>query len=40
MVKVKEMDDKASDEETNYDGDYVVDEKAHTATLTPSGDST
>ena len=37
MVKVKEMDDKASDEDTNYDGDYVVDEKAHTATLTPSG---
>jgi len=37
MVKVKEMDDKASDEETNYDGDYVVDEKAHTATLTPDG---
>ncbi len=37
MVKVKEMDDKASDEDANYDGDYVVDEKAHTATLTPSG---
>ena len=37
MVKVKEMDDKASDEDTNYDGDYVVDEKAHTATLTPRG---
>ncbi len=37
MVKVKEMDDKASDEVTNYDGDYVVDEKAHTATLTPDG---
>ena len=37
MVKVKEMDDKASDEDTNYDGDYVVDEKAHTATLTPQG---
>ncbi len=37
MVKVKEMDDKASDEDTNYDGDYVVDEKAHTATLTPTG---
>ena len=37
MVKVKEMDDKASDDVTNYDGDYVVDEKAHTATLTPSG---
>ena len=37
MVKVKEMDDKAADSETNYDGDYVVDEKAHTATLTPDG---
>ncbi len=37
MVKVKEMDDKASDDVTNYDGDYVVDEKAHTATLTPDG---
>ena len=37
MFKIKEMDDKASDEQTNYDGDYVVDEKAHTATLTPSG---
>ena len=37
MFKVKEMDDKASDTETNYDGDYVVDEKAKTATLTPVG---
>ena len=37
MVKVKEMDDKQSDEVTNYAGDYVVDEKAKTATLTPSG---
>ena len=37
MVKVKEMDDKATDEDVNYDGDYVVDEKARTATLTPSG---
>ena len=37
MVKVREMNDKASDEEANYDGDYVVDEKAHTATLTPDG---
>jgi len=37
MVKVKEMNDKATDEETNYDGDYVVDEKAHSATLTPEG---
>ncbi len=37
MFKIKEMDDKASDETTNYDGDYVVDEKARTVTLTPSG---
>ena len=37
MVKVKEMDDKASDEDAAYDGDYVVDEKAHTAILTPDG---
>ena len=37
MTVVKEMDDKASDETANYDGDYVVDEKARTATLTPSG---
>ena len=37
MVKVKEMDDKTTDEDANYDGDYVVDEKARTATLTPSG---
>lgn len=37
MVKVKEMDDKATDDDANYDGDYVVDEKANTATLTPSG---
>ena len=37
MVKVIETDDKQSDEETNYDGDYVVDEKAKTATLTPEG---
>ena len=37
MVKVKEMDDKESDENANYDGDYVVDEKAHTAILTPEG---
>ena len=37
MYKVKEMDDKADDETNNYDGDYVVDEKANTATLTPDG---
>ena len=36
-VKVKESDDKASDEELNLDGDYVVDEKAKTCVLTPSG---
>ncbi len=37
MVKVKEMDDKRTDEDAQYDGDYVVDEKAKTTTLTPSG---
>ncbi len=37
MVKVKEMDDKASDDVADYDGDYVVDEKANTAILTPEG---
>ncbi|MBR2447723.1 MAG: preprotein translocase subunit SecA [Clostridia bacterium] len=37
MFKIKEMDDKASDEDTNYDGDYVVDEKARSCTLTPEG---
>ncbi len=37
MFKIKEMDDKATDDVTNYDGDYVVDEKARTVTLTPSG---
>lgn len=37
MVKVVESDDKQSDEENNYDGDYIVDEKAKTATLTSEG---
>ena len=37
MVKVKEMNDKASDEDAAYDGDYVVDEKPNTAILTPDG---
>lgn len=37
MVKVVETDDKATDEEQNFDGDYVVDEKAKTCTLTPEG---
>lgn len=36
MVKVAQMDEKKDTEET-YDGDYVVDEKAKTATLTQSG---
>ncbi|MBR4240639.1 MAG: preprotein translocase subunit SecA [Eubacterium sp.] len=36
MVKVAKTDDKADTEE-NYDGDYVVDEKAKTATLLKSG---
>ncbi|MBQ8276558.1 MAG: preprotein translocase subunit SecA, partial [Clostridia bacterium] len=32
---IKELDDKQ--EQDSYDGDYIVDEKAKTATLTPSG---
>lgn len=36
MVKVAKMDEKQDTEET-YDGDYVVDEKAKTATLTQDG---
>ncbi len=36
MNKVEQMDEKQDTEET-YDGDYVVDEKARTATLTQSG---
>ncbi len=35
MYKVAELDDKV--ENDNVDGDYIVDEKAKTATLTPSG---
>ncbi len=37
MVKVTEVNDKISDEEQAFDGDYVVDEKARTCVLTPSG---
>ena len=37
MVKVRETNDKETDEEQNFDGDYVVDEKAKTCTLTPEG---
>ena len=36
-IKVAESDDKATDEQLNYDGDYVVDEKAKTCVLTPQG---
>ncbi len=37
MTKVKEIDSKASAEDVAADGDFVVDEKAKTATLTKSG---
>lgn len=37
MDKVAETDDKLTDEEQHFDGDYVVDEKAKTCTLTPQG---
>ncbi len=37
MVKVIETDDKQTAEEQNYDGDYVVDEKAKSCVLTPQG---
>ena len=36
-VKVKETNDKQSDEENAFEGDYVVDEKAKTCVLTPTG---
>ncbi len=36
-VRIRETDDKKTDEELQIDGDYVVDEKAKTCTLTPSG---
>ncbi len=37
MVKVVETNSKQTDEEQKFDGDYVVDEKAKTCTLTPQG---
>ncbi len=37
MIKVKEADTKQTDEQQNFNGDYVVDEKAKTCTLTPEG---
>ena len=36
MVKVAELDDKQDNDEL-YEGDYIVDEKAKSCTLTPSG---
>ena len=36
-VRIRETDNKKTDEELNIDGDYVVDEKAKTCTLTPEG---
>ncbi len=37
MVKFATTDDKVSDEDMAVDGDFIVDEKAKTCTLTPSG---
>lgn len=37
MVKVAELNDKEDNDEIYKDADYIVDEKAKTATLTPSG---
>ena len=37
MVKVAELDEKADNDELYADADYIVNEKAKTATLTPSG---
>ena len=36
-VRIRETDNKKTDEELAIDGDYVVDEKAKTCTLTPDG---
>ncbi len=36
-VRIRETDSKKTDEEQHLDGDYVVDEKAKTCTLTESG---
>ena len=36
-VKVRQMDDKADNDEEYADGDYIIDEKAKTATLTAKG---
>ncbi len=36
-VRIRQTDDKKNDEDLDIDGDYVVDEKAKTCTLTPDG---
>lgn len=37
MTKVRELNDKELNEELESEGDYIIDEKAKTATLTPTG---
>ena len=37
VQRIKESDNKKTDEEQNFDCDYIVDEKAKTCTLTPRG---
>ncbi|MBQ3069955.1 MAG: preprotein translocase subunit SecA [Clostridia bacterium] len=37
LIKVKEMDTKEDQDSMDVDADYIVDEKAHTATLTRTG---
>ncbi len=37
LIKIKEMDTKEDQDELSKDADYIVDEKAHTATLTQNG---
>ena len=37
VQRITESDDKKTDEEQNFDCDYIVDEKAKTCTLTPQG---
>ena len=36
-IRIRQTDDKKTDEQQGFDGDYVVDEKAKTCTLTPDG---
>ncbi|MBQ2675952.1 MAG: preprotein translocase subunit SecA [Clostridia bacterium] len=37
MIKVRQLDDKVDTDDQQEDGDYIVDEKARTATLTANG---